>query len=123
MEMAIHDNAVETARPAKTMAQRMNDHVAYTLVIYTMNLIFMVAPAMETKGMSIFPYFSLIILVGLAIPFGRHYDHKWQNFGIYDDQPTDVKVRYRFDRIKLWVAAICFPLILTAILKMVFGNA
>ncbi|MBP7951994.1 MAG: hypothetical protein KAZ17_00765, partial [Sphingorhabdus sp.] len=55
----------------------MSDHVAMALVVYTLLLIFLVTPAIETKGLSIVPYFLLILLVAAIIPVFRRLDRRW----------------------------------------------
>jgi hypothetical protein len=51
----------ETAylRAYKSYSKRMSDHVAFALVVYTLMLIFLVTPTIESSGTSIFPYFVL----------------------------------------------------------------
>ena len=56
-----------TIRLQKSYSKRMSDHVAFALVAYTLALIFLVTPRMESDGTSIFPYFLLVILVAAVI--------------------------------------------------------
>ena len=54
-------------RESNNLGKRISNHIAYALVMYTLLLIFLVSPQMESKGTSILPYFLLVILVGIAI--------------------------------------------------------
>jgi hypothetical protein len=103
----------------KSFAKRINDHIAYALVIYTLMLIFVVSPKLEGKGLTIFPYFLLVALVAMAIPPCRNLDRKWQliDKGASDDSRNSG--RCNFDRIILWVGAIGFPLVLAFALSAI----
>ena len=96
-------------RAYKSYSKRMSDHVAFALVVYTLALIFLVTPTIESSGTSIFPYFILVLLVGAVIPLCRNLERRWQALDA-KAQPGDVlESAYFADRIKLWVAAIAIP--------------
>lgn len=99
----------------KSCSKRICNEVAYALVVYTLALIFITSPAIHFGDMSIMPYFVLVLLVGLAIPFLRGLERKWQAIeasGV--ERPAS---DFTADRIKLWGLAILMPIIFMAIAK------
>ena len=100
-------------REVSSFGKRMSTHIAYALVVYTLLLIFEVSPQMESKGMSILPYFFLVLLVGLAILPCRNLERRWKAIDAGDQ--TDVSGRFKRDAILLWVAAIGVPTAMMAI--------
>jgi hypothetical protein len=103
----------EHAKPYRSYAKRMSDHVAYALVVYTLMLIFVVTPSMESDGASILPYFILVVFVGMVIPACRGLEKRWQRLQVSELGQDNLNSRYSFDRIKLWVAAIGIPIIIS----------
>ena len=106
-------------RAHKGYAKRMSDHVAFALITYTLMLIFVVTPAMESKGTSILPYFLLVLLVGAVIPSLRRFEHKWKMLEDSELGSGGLETRFAFDRIKLWVGALGIPLLLAGIFRMI----
>ena len=106
-------------RSHKSRAKRISDHVAAALVVYTMMLIFVTSPAMESQGTSIFPYFMLVVFVAMVIPACRGMERRWQTLETSDLQDVGLHRRFTIDRVKLWAAAIIIPVIL-AVLFTVF---
>jgi hypothetical protein len=104
-------------REAQSHAKRVSTHIAYALVVYTLVLIFAVSPQMESKGMSILPYFLLVALVGAVIPPCRNLERRWQRFDNDIDASHDAT--YRRDLVVLWLCAFGLPLMLTAILWII----
>jgi hypothetical protein len=113
------------AKPASSMrahkgyAKRMSDHVAFALIIYTLMLIFMVTPAMESEGTTILPYFLLVLLVAAVIPSLRRFEHKWKMLEGSELGEGGLETRFTFDRIKLWVGAIGIPVLLAALFRTI----
>ena len=99
----------------KSYSKRMSDHVAYTLVIYTLMLIFLVTPTMETDGTSIFPYFLLVLFVAAVIPAAHGLEKRWQKLQASDQGDGSLDTRFAIDRVKLWVGAIVIPVIIAVI--------
>lgn len=99
----------------KSYSKRMSDHVAYALVIYTLMLIFLVTPTMETDGTSIFPYFLLVLFVAAVIPAAHGLEKRWQALQAGDNGDGSLDGRFAADRIKLWVAAIGIPIAIAII--------
>lgn len=89
----------------------MSDHVAFALVIYTLALIFLVTPRMESDGTSIFPYFLLVLLVALVIPPCRNLERHWQALQATDKGDGSLDRKFNADRAKLWIATIALPAI------------
>ena len=100
-------------REASSFGKRMSTHIAYALVVFTLLLIFEVSPQMESKGMSILPYFLLVGFVGLAILPCRKLERRWQ--AIDRSGNTDVGGAFKREAILLWIAAIGIPTALMTI--------
>lgn len=111
--MASMANEGVRVREGASRAKRMGSHVAYALVLYTLLLIFAVSPQMESEGTSIFPYFLLVILVGLVIMPCRSLEHRWKAL---DAAEAGDESQFRRDIVKLWLGAIGLPALLGVIL-------
>ncbi len=98
-------------------AKRMSTHIAYALVVYTLLLIFEVSPQMESKGMSILPYFILVALVGLAILPCRNLERRWQRLDGDGDNAHDGA--FRREVIGLWLCAIGLPTLLMLVIWII----
>ena len=96
-------------RAYKSYSKRMSDHVAVALVVYTLMLIFLVTPTIESSGTSIFPYFVLVLLVAAVIPLCRNVERRWQALDTMAHLGDGLEPQYFADRLKLWVAAIAIP--------------
>jgi hypothetical protein len=110
------DNGVRV-RERHGHAKRMSTHIAYALVVYTLLLIFEVSPQMESKGMSIMPYFLLVVLVGLAIIPCRNLERRWQRLDGDSDDSHDSD--FRRDVTLLWVCAVGFPTLLMLVIWII----
>lgn len=108
--MASHVQPHIRVREANSFGKRMSNHIAYALVVYTLLLIFEVSPQMESGGLSILPYFLLVVLVGLAILPCRNLERRWKAIDARGD--SDVGGAFRRDAILLWIGAIGFPSLL-----------
>ncbi len=106
-------------RSYKSYSKRMSDHVAFALVVYTLMLIFLVTPTIESGGTSIFPYFVLVLFVGAVIPLCRNMERRWQALDAATYNGEGLQTQYTTDRLKLWTAALAIPAIL-AVLFTVF---
>ena len=102
-------------RAYKSYSKRMSDHVAIALVVYTLMLIFLVTPTIESSGTSIFPYFVLVLLVGAVIPLCRNLERRWQALDAHAYSGDGLETQYFADRLKLWGAAIAIPGVLAAL--------
>lgn len=110
------DNGVRV-RERQSHAKLMCTNIAYALVTYTLMLIFAVSPQMESKGMSIMPYFILVALVGIVIPPCRNLERRWQRLdGDTDDSHNS---EFRRDLVVLWLCAIGLPLALMGVLWII----
>jgi hypothetical protein len=98
------------AVPHKSYSKRISDHVAYALVVYTLMLIFVVTPAMESNGTSILPYFLLVVFVALLIPPYHKIEKKWQALQKADVGDSRLDTQFNVDRAKLWLSAILIPI-------------
>ncbi len=102
-------------------AKKMSNNCAVALLIYTLLQIFVVISAIESKGMSIAPYFGLVLLVILIIPFCRRFEQKWENRAEGQDGQTDQNVTgdFRRDQLILWALAIGLPFAFVALFKCI----
>jgi cell division protein FtsW (lipid II flippase) len=105
----------EHSRAHKSYAKRISDHVAIALVAYTLALIFVTSPAMESKGTSILPYFMLVVFVAMVIPACRNMEHRWVALEATELGDGGLETRFTLDRIKLWVAALAIPILLAVV--------
>lgn len=98
-------------------AKRINTHIAIALVVYTLLLIFIAMPALDS-GASIIPFFMLVVLVMAIIPYFRSLDRRWQAY-MNDNRVFDgLQSRFTKDRVKLWAATLAIPLGLTLFCKI-----
>ena len=112
--MAKAETAVQS-RAHKSYYKRISDHVAVGLVVYTLMLIFVTSPAMESKGTSILPYFMLVVFVGMVIPACRGMERRWQEIEGSEKSDPNLQTRFTADRIKLWIGALGIPAVLAVI--------
>jgi hypothetical protein len=94
-------------RGTASHAKRMSTHIAYALVVYTLLLIFEVSPQMESKEMSILPYFLLVALVGIVIIPCRNLERRWN--ALSKDERSDLDGEFKRDVVLLWLGAIGIP--------------
>ena len=104
-------------RQASSLGKRISNHIAYALVMYTLLLIFLVSPQMESKGTSILPYFLLVVLVGIAILPCRSLERRWKAADAHDQ--GGLVGSCNRDAILLWIAAIGIPVLLMATLWII----
>ena len=117
--MASRAQQTTHSRAHKSYAKRISDHVATALVVYTLMLIFVTSPAMESSGMSILPYFMLVVFVAMVIPACRNMERRWKALEAGGTGEDTLETQFGFDRVKLWVAALGIPVVL-AVLFTVF---
>lgn len=98
--------------------KKMCGQVAWALLLHTTLLIFFVTTKMESPGTSILPYFLLVIMVGMFIGIGRHYDRRWRVLGPSELSHGSKMARFRLDQAKLWVLAIGLPFLWAALIGM-----
>lgn len=103
----------------KGYAKRISDQIALALIVYTLLLIFMVTPTLES-GMRIWPYFLLVLLVAAVIPFFRGLDHRWKALETSELSGSGLNTRFAIDRVKLWMVALGIPFILAALCRTLF---
>lgn len=108
----------ELATKTRDWRKAMSDHVAYALLVYTALQIFLTVKALSQGVSSILPYFALIILVAAIIPACRWFEKRWT--GLSDEEASDIALAgaFRRDATGLWVLAICLPLLLTGLCKL-----
>ena len=105
----------------RTWDKRMCGQIAWALVLHTLLLIFFVTAKMESDGISILPYFVLILMVGLFIYLGRRLDHRWRFLAKTELSERSLQLRYRVDTLRIWVMAIGLPFLWSAVLAVLQG--
>ena len=103
------------SRAHKSYAKRISDHVAVALVVYTLMLIFVTSPAMESDGTSILPYFMLVVFVAMVIPACRNMERRWKALEANGRSDANLETKFGMDRLKLWVAALLIPVLLAVV--------
>lgn len=111
-------SSVEHSEPV-LWQKKMSNNCAGALLVYTMMQIFFVLSAIETKGMSIAPYFGLILLVGIIIPFCRKYEKRWESLVQQDLPESSMALRFRRDQVTLWVLALGLPFLFVGVIKLI----
>ncbi|VAW04544.1 hypothetical protein MNBD_ALPHA04-2034 [hydrothermal vent metagenome] len=99
--------------------KRMSNNCAFALLTYTLLQIFFVMGAIETKGMSIAPYFGLVVLVAIIIPFCRKYEQRWQKMEGRGLSEQSLAAKFRRDQVVLWILALGLPFMFVAIFKTI----
>jgi len=98
--------------------KKMSDHVAYALLVYTGLQIFVVMGAVKSEGMSVLPYFGLVLLVGLIIPLCRNYERRWHVLANSELSQSALARRFRVDRLAIWLLAIGLPFAFVALFRL-----
>lgn len=103
--------------------QRMSDHVAYALLVYTGLQIFVTVGAMKDGHGSMLPYVGLVLLVGAIIPAYRLFERRWDDLS--DEQAVDpaFEPAYRRDRLALWLASVGLPFAVCGLFKLIAAIA
>jgi len=101
----------------------MSNNCAAALLAYTMMQIFFVLGFIETRGMSIAPYFGLILLVAVIIPFCRNFEKRWRTMGHSGLSEQSLAAKFRVDQILLWALAIGLPFVFVGVIKIVAAVA
>lgn len=104
----------------KDWRKAMSDHVAYALLVYTGLQIFVTVHAMKEGSNSILPYLALIVLVAAIIPACRWFERRWISLSDAQGTDPDLAGDFRRDITMLWALAICLPLLLTGLFKLLF---
>jgi len=99
--------------------KKMSNNCAFALLTYTLLQIFFVMGAIETRGMSIAPYFGLVVLVAIIIPFCRKYEQRWQKMADRGLTEQSLAAKFRKDQIILWTLALILPFVFVALFKAV----
>lgn len=98
--------------------KKMSNNCAGALLVYTI-MSFFVLSFVETKGMSIAPYFGLVLLVVIIIPFCRKYEKRWEKMPSVGLTEQSLAARFRKDQIALWFLALGLPFVFIGIIKVV----
>ncbi len=127
MVAATSNKSVEKMRSTKEITpkhavqwdKKMSNNAAVALLVYTLLQIFFVMSAIETKGMSIAPYFGLVLLVAIIIPVCRKYEKRWAKLAKANLPEAGMATRFRKDQLVLWVLALGLPFLFVALFKAV----
>lgn len=99
--------------------RKMSNNCAAALLVYTMMQIYFVLGMIETKGMSIAPYFGLIVLVAIIIPFCRSFEKRWMNMSNSGLSEQSLAAKFRADQVILWLLAIGLPMAFCGLIKII----
>ena len=99
--------------------KKMSNNCAAALLVYTMMQIFFVLGFIEAKGMSIAPYFGLILLVAVIIPFCRNFEKRWRSIGNSGLSEQSLAAKFRADQIVLWTLAAGLPFVFVGVIKII----
>ncbi|AMO72070.1 hypothetical protein AZE99_09620 [Sphingorhabdus sp. M41] len=99
--------------------KKMSNNCAAALLVYTLAQIFIVLRFIETKGMSIAPYFGLILLVAVIIPFCRNFEKRWANMSNSGLSEQSLAAKFRADQVILWLLALGLPVLFVAVIKAI----
>ncbi|MFK7842496.1 MAG: hypothetical protein AB8B54_09550 [Sphingorhabdus sp.] len=99
--------------------KKMSNNCAAALLVYTMAQIFFVLSFIETKGMSIAPYFGLVLLVAVIIPFCRKFEKRWADMSSSGLSEQSLAAKFRSDQMILWVLALGLPFVFVALIKAI----
>ena len=101
--------------------KKMSNNCAAALLVYTMMQIFFVLGFIEAKGMSIAPYFGLVLLVAVIIPFCRNFEKRWTTMSNSGLSGQSLAAKFRSDQMLLWVLALGLPMVFAGLIKT-FGT-
>jgi len=99
--------------------KKMSNNCAGALLVYTLMQIFFVLRFIKTEGMTIAPYFGLVLLVAVIIPFCRKYEKRWENMASMGLTPESLAARFRKDQIILWVLALGLPFVFVGLILVI----
>ena len=99
--------------------KKMSNNCAAALLVYTMAQIFFVLSFIETKGMSIAPYFGLVVLVAVIIPFCRKFEKRWTDMASSGLSEQSIAAKFRSDQVVLWLLALGLPFVFVGLIKAV----
>lgn len=99
--------------------KKMSNNCAAALLVYTMMQIFFVLSFIETRGMSIAPYFGLVLLVAVIIPFCRKFEKRWVSMANSGLTEQSIAAKFRSDQILLWILAIGLPFVFVGLIKAI----
>ncbi|MEJ6595867.1 hypothetical protein [Parasphingorhabdus sp.] len=101
--------------------KKMSNNCAAALLVYAFAQIFFVLGFIEAKGMSIAPYFRLVLLVAVIIPFCRNFEKRWTIISSSGLSEQSLAAKFRSDQVTLWVLALGLPLVFAGLIKT-FGT-
>ena len=113
----LRDNSMK--KKTKGWCDKITDHVAWALLVYTGLLIFMVMGAISNDNMSILPYFSLFFLVGMVIPGCRSFEKRWAKMTKETPDSLEFPALFRRDVITIWVLAIGLPFVIVGLYRLI----
>lgn len=98
--------------------KKMSNNCAAALLVYTLLQIFVVLRFIEAKGMSIAPYFGLVLLVAVIIPFCRNFEKRWSTMNSSGLSEQSLAAKFRSDQVLLWLLAFGLPMVFVGLIKV-----
>lgn len=113
---------VEGAEPqhgtaARGWAQRISDHLAYGLLVYTGLQIFVTMKQLKEIDHSLLPYLALVVLVAAVIPGARAIEACWQAVPPGEQHDRAHAGRFARDRAVIWLVVVGLPFLLAGIAR------
>lgn len=96
---------------ARSLGNRMTRHVAAALILFAVAQIWLVVSAIDSgapRGMMVA---ALLVLIGLAIPFARWTERRWQSLGQEALPSPALTNRYWRDVGLVWSMAMLVPML------------
>jgi len=103
----------------KGWREKISDHIAYALLVYTGLQIFLTIGSIHNTNGSLLPYFALVALVGAMIPAFRMLEGRWEKLCGSGRDDDELRPLFRHDIRLLWLATIGIPVVMTLIIKLV----
>ncbi|NVD44698.1 hypothetical protein [Qipengyuania atrilutea] len=121
MKQVWRKSAAVSAHKSVEWRSKMSDHVAYALLVYTGLQIFVTVNALKDGASSILPYFALVLLVGLIIPFCHHFEKRWTRLSDREAHDPALAGAFKRDLVTIWALAIGMPLAMTGAIRILLS--
>lgn len=105
------------AASARGWAQRISDHLAYGLLVYTGLQIFITMKQLKEIDHSLLPYLALVVLVAAVIPGARAIEACWQAVPASEQLDRVHAGRFARDRAVIWLVVVGLPFLLAGIAR------
>jgi hypothetical protein len=94
---------------ARSLRVRMTRHIAAALIFFALAQIWLVAAAIDAGAPRLISIAALLTVIGVAIPYARLVERRWQRLGEEALPSPALTHRYRRDVARLWLLALLVP--------------